>query len=117
MRHYNFVITCHGCPEQYDVYEGDKKVAYVRYRWGYCTVNPYRPDLIERTNFWTGKVEVDQDIDFDTEIFARAYGDGLDGMFREYEREQILDDIDEAIYNWWQNFTYNDNDLIINYKV
>ena len=26
------------CPEQYEVYKDDKYVAYVRFRWGSCTV-------------------------------------------------------------------------------
>lgn len=29
------IKTCVSCPEQYDVYEGDQKVAYLRLRWGY----------------------------------------------------------------------------------
>lgn len=43
-RGYDFVCTCHACPEQYDVYEGDYKdgkyVAYVRKRWGHLAVHP-----------------------------------------------------------------------------
>ena len=29
-----FKCTCHGCPEQYDVFDGDKQVGYVRLRHG-----------------------------------------------------------------------------------
>ena len=30
-----FVLTCYACPEQYDVYDGDKQVGYVRLRGGH----------------------------------------------------------------------------------
>jgi len=43
---YDFVCTCHACPEQYDVYKGDYKngnrVAYVRKRWGHLVVHPVK---------------------------------------------------------------------------
>jgi len=29
-----FIETCHAVPEQYDVFEGSKQIAYVRIRWG-----------------------------------------------------------------------------------
>lgn len=32
---YKLVCTCSACPEQYDVYDGDKKVGYLRLRHGY----------------------------------------------------------------------------------
>lgn len=32
-----FVKTCSACPEQYDVIMGDKKIAYIRLRWGVLT--------------------------------------------------------------------------------
>lgn len=31
------VKTCSSCPEQYDVMMGDKKIAYIRLRWGVLT--------------------------------------------------------------------------------
>lgn len=35
---YNFVCTCEGCPEQYDVFDKDgNQVGYVRLRWGGLT--------------------------------------------------------------------------------
>ena len=41
---YDFVCTCHACPEQYDVYKGNytrgNRVAYIRKRWGYLAVYP-----------------------------------------------------------------------------
>lgn len=33
IRDYCFQQTCGACPEQYDVFVGDKQVAYVRLRW------------------------------------------------------------------------------------
>lgn len=33
------VITCPACPEQYDVFKGDKQVAYFRLRHGVFTVD------------------------------------------------------------------------------
>lgn len=35
MHDFRFVQTCAACPEQYDVYEGDDLVGYVRLRHGY----------------------------------------------------------------------------------
>ncbi|CAB4134451.1 hypothetical protein UFOVP273_71 [uncultured Caudovirales phage] len=34
-----FRLTCMACPEQYDVYLGDKEIGYVRLRWGHLRVN------------------------------------------------------------------------------
>lgn len=36
-----FDRTCFACPEQYDVYDGDEKVGYVRLRHGYFRVEAY----------------------------------------------------------------------------
>lgn len=33
-----FEQTCEACPEQYDVFEGDKLVGYIRLRWSQLTV-------------------------------------------------------------------------------
>ncbi len=33
-----FVMTCIGCPEQYDVFDGDRQVGYVRLRHGFLEV-------------------------------------------------------------------------------
>lgn len=33
-----FEQTCIACPEQYDVFDGDKIVAYIRLRWGHLSV-------------------------------------------------------------------------------
>lgn len=30
--------TCEGCPEQYDAFDGDEQVGYLRLRWGHFTV-------------------------------------------------------------------------------
>lgn len=35
-----FNLTCMACPEQYDVYDGEKYIAYIRLRWGYLAVYP-----------------------------------------------------------------------------
>lgn len=33
------VRTCEACPEQYDVFSGDRKVGYLRLRWGSFTAS------------------------------------------------------------------------------
>jgi hypothetical protein len=33
------VLTCGACPEQYDAFDGDKKVGYLRLRHGYFRVD------------------------------------------------------------------------------
>lgn len=33
-----FELTCGACPEQYDVYNGETQVGYVRLRWGGSTL-------------------------------------------------------------------------------
>lgn len=51
------------CPEQYDVYKDDKYVAYVRFRWGSCTVRTepgFDADIIcDYCNFdmWQGNFD------------------------------------------------------------
>lgn len=71
--------TCDACPEQYDVYHGDKKVGYLRLRWGYFSA---------RVNGTMGK-----------EVYGAPIGDGkLTGQFTdEEEREYHLDRAKKAI--------------------
>lgn len=38
-RDFRMVETCNLCPEQYQVYLGDRKVGYIRLRWGHLTVD------------------------------------------------------------------------------
>lgn len=38
-----FKLTCYACPEQYDVFKGDKQVAYIRLRWSHLKV--HYPDI------------------------------------------------------------------------
>lgn len=47
-----FVLTCHACPEQYDVWdiEKDTQVGYVRLRWGRLRADT--PDVGGRTVFY-----------------------------------------------------------------
>ena len=51
------------CPEQYEVYKDDKYVAYVRFRWGSCTVKTkpgFDADIIcDYCNFrfWQGNFD------------------------------------------------------------
>lgn len=40
---YLFVLTCSACPEQYEVFRGDRQVAYLRLRGGAFTVEA--PDV------------------------------------------------------------------------
>ncbi len=88
MRHYKFVETCGACPHQFDVYDGDNKVAYVRLRYGYLKVCPYKNEKIDfDTLIW------------DTEEFDD--GDGLCGIIPSDKYEETLDKIDEEIFNYY----------------
>ena len=42
IKNLKFVKTCDACPEQYDVYQGDKKVAYIRLRWVHYVLEPMK---------------------------------------------------------------------------
>jgi hypothetical protein len=42
---YRLVLTSFACPEQYDVYDGDKKVGYLRLRHGQFTAEA--PDCLD----------------------------------------------------------------------
>ncbi len=66
------IMTCRGCPEQYDVYLGEDKVGYLRLRHGF-----FRAE-------WHGEV---------------VYSSGTrgDGSFEERERSYFLNRACEAI--------------------
>ena len=69
------VCTCSACPEQYDIYEDKKLVAYVRLRWGHLTVSPYEGDHIS-----------------DIIIYEKTYSDKFKGCFDdEEERQETMD--------------------------
>lgn len=63
-------LTCMACPEQYNAYEGDRQVGYLRYRWGSFTVRV--PDS-------SGSVVLDDEV-----------GGYLDGMFSAEDRAECL---------------------------
>ncbi len=54
---YYFELTCYACPEQYDVFIGSDKVAYVRLRHGYLSVEA--PDCFDDMVFETSNIEGD----------------------------------------------------------
>ena len=68
--------TCMACPEQYDAYLGDRKVAYLRLRHGYFSV-----EFLESGG----------------ELLFEAHPEG-DGMFEEEEREEYLNKAKRAIF-------------------
>lgn len=79
-----FVCTCEACPEQYDVYDGDKKVAYVRLRYGALNAYPYVDDEIS----WCS-------------LYTKTYGDKYKGSFDdEMERNEELDHISSIIRHY-----------------
>lgn len=62
----NFKKTCDACPEQYDVFKGDKMVGYVRLRWGNlsCCYPDYEGEEIYSKSFddaWQGEFEDDNE--------------------------------------------------------
>lgn len=82
---FEWVCTCPACPEQYDVCVEDQPVAYVRLRWGKLTVNPY----------------VDDDIDWDTELYRHQFENGLKGCFDdEEETGKYQKEIEEVILKY-----------------
>jgi hypothetical protein len=77
-----FVKTCDACPEQYDVFDGDKMVGYVRLRWGHLTV-------------------ACPDVGGDVVYSANIGDDGWDGCFEnEAQRSFHLDEADITIKKW-----------------
>jgi hypothetical protein len=77
---YHLVCTCGACPEQYDVYEGEKRVAYFRLRHGYFyAACP-----------WVGG-----------EVVYDAYPDG-DGCFTADEQEFFLTEALNAVYDYYE---------------
>lgn len=82
-RGYDFVCTCHTCPEQYDVYKGDYKngnqVAYVRKRWGHLAVHPV----------------INGKIDYDRTIYSESDNDKWNGTIddKDYTFNKIVDAI------------------------
>ena len=36
---FQLVLTCSACPEQYDVFLGERQVGYIRFRWGSLEVD------------------------------------------------------------------------------
>ena len=100
---YRFEQTCAGCPEQYNVWDGDTKVAYVRYRWGYLEINPYKPEKMEVISNWTGKKSIEQEIDFNTTIFDKEFGDNFDGVLPYDKRDKILEKLDREIQKYYNN--------------
>lgn len=78
------VRTCEACPEQYDVYENNKLVAYIRLRWGHLTVNLYDGNQIS-----------------DYILYEKTYSDKFKGIFdNEDERQKELDIILSIIRNY-----------------
>lgn len=88
---YNFVQTCSGCPEQYDVFDKDgNQVCYIRLRWG--SLYAQYPDV--------GGVD----------IYEASIGDGWTGSFRtEQERQMHLRRIAKKI-DKYINYTCADCD-------
>ena len=60
-----FVQTCFACPEQYDVFQGDERVGYIKLRWG--------------------RLRVDFPPSGDT-IYEKRYDDNMQGDFDTHEQ-------------------------------
>ena len=77
----NFVRTCGACPEQYDVFDGEEQVGYVRLRWGNLTVEC--PDC-------GGEY-----------VYDYSFSDGFKGCFEnDTERKHFLGEIEKAILDY-----------------
>lgn len=77
---YTVVKTCDACPEQYEVFDGDKQVGYLRLRHGEFRV--HYPDHNGRTIFC-----------------ASPAGDG---MFEDWERRTHLNAAIDIIEAWME---------------
>ena len=105
MRHYSYELTCCGCPEQYDIWDDEKhiKVGYIRFRWGYLAVHPYKQETFTYVSQWNNKEITDQEIEWDVDIYTWEANDGLLGILPDDKRDSIIDEIDEAVFNYWTN--------------
>lgn len=75
----SFIRTCHACPEQYDVFYGDIRVGYVRFRHGNFTVDC--PDAFDENVL---KIKVDSG----------------SGIFSDEERTEYLQKAADSILHW-----------------
>ncbi len=75
---YKLKQTCVACPSQWEAYTTDGRLVYIRYRWGWLTVQ-------------VGKVEMTDTIDVAgvDPILKIKLGDGLDGCI-EWDRISTL---------------------------
>lgn len=60
------VLTCSGCPEQYDVYHGDRRVGYLRLRWGAFSARRTPSGQLDETSRY---------------VYEYDFGDGWSGSF------------------------------------
>ena len=80
---YRWDCTCGACPEQYDIYLGDKLIAYFRLRWGGFYVAPY---------------DEYGSIMRDVVICSGTYGDGcMTGCLGYDDREKFMSEIEHKI--------------------
>ena len=61
------VQTCHGCPSQWDAWDKRGQYYYLRYRWGFGTVE-------------TWDIDVERSWDNTQLVASFSYGDPLDGI-------------------------------------
>lgn len=74
-----FEMTCGACPEQYDVYKGDKLVGYVCLRWGFlrCDYPDVGGETIYEHSFaeddgYKGCFDSDEERDFHLTEISKA---------------------------------------------
>lgn len=90
----DFVQTCSGCPEQYDVFNNGEQVCYIRLRWG-CLYAEC-PDV-------GGEMVYEADI-----------GDGLTGTFESHDQRQFhLMQIAKAVKKWLDRPDEDEEDDIL----
>ena len=90
----NFVKTCECYPEQYDVYIGHERVAYIRLRNGILEVHPYNLQQCTKGN---GEM-LYYEIDWDTYIYYHEFTEPI-GEFYE-DRDKYIDIISEEIIEY-----------------
>lgn len=90
-----FVMTCEGCPEQYDVFleDGQTQVGYVRLRWGYlyCAYPAYSGEVIYDAlvgDGWTGRFRDEKQRNHHLKKIAKAIKKRYKKEIKSYESHQ-----------------------------
>lgn len=91
------------CPEQYEIFFGDRQVAYIRLRFNRLTVDC--PD-VRGQEIYAVDISTEEDLAKESDPFIREFGRSC---FREEEREYFLGLALGFILNWMNTSSANSN--------